>query len=203
MLILVDPFYKGEKIGYGVRGFKWEVSYQVGNNKEDLSVMAFKEIDCVVCQRLTPETLINTKGVDQWRVDCAIDKIDIKEKGTIDKIVDSLCKMEGEFENKIIDDVSSNESENINYIKGQLILCGRYLSLMSKYLDGVDIEDKDNVEILNKIELAVSLMKPFIEKEEIVELMKKDNDRNKIVSALVGLLNVQVQLTEKINKLSL
>ena len=90
-----------------------------------------------------------------------------------------------------------------NYIKGQLILCGRYLSLMSKYLDGVDIEDKDNVEILNKIELAVSLMKPFIEKEEIVELMKKDNDRNKIVSALVGLLNVQVQLTEKINKLSL
>ena len=186
-----------------MRGFKWEVSYQVGNNQEDLSVMAFKEIECVTCQKLTPETLINTKGVDQWRVDCAIDKIDIKEKGTIDKIVDSLCKMEGEFENKIIDDVSSNESENINYIKGQLILCGRYLSLMSKYLDGVDIEDKDNVEILNKIELAVSLMKPFIEKEEIVELMKKDNDRNKIVSALVGLLNVQVQLTEKINKLSL
>ena len=203
LLILVDPFYKGEKVGYGVRGFKWEVSYQVGNNQEDLSVMAFKEIECVTCQKLTPETLINTKGVDQWRVDCAIDKIDIKEKGTIDKIVDSLCKMEGEFENKIIDDVSSNESENINYIKGQLILCGRYLSLMSKYLDGVDIEDKDNVEILNKIELAVSLMKPFIEKEEIVELMKKDNDRNKIVSALVGLLNVQVQLTEKINKLSL
>ena len=130
-------------------------------------------------------------------------KIDINEKGTIDKIVDSLCKMEMEFDNKIIDDVSSNENEHINYIKGQLILCGRYLNLMSKYLDGVDIEDKDNVEIINKIELAVSLMKPFIEKEEIVELMKKDNDRNKIVSALVGLLNVQVQLTEKINQLSL
>ena len=108
-----------------------------------------------------------------------------------------------EFDNKIIDDVSSNENEHINYIKGQLILCGRYLNLMSKYLDGVDIEDKDNVEIINKIELAVSLMKSFIEKEEIVELMKKDNDRNKIVSALVGLLNVQVHLTEKINQLSL
>lgn len=210
LLILIDPFYENKKsIEYGVRGFKWNTSYQIGKNGDDLSLLSLKEIECKVCQKVSPETLINSKGLDQWRVDCAIDKLDLNEKNNIDNIVNALCKMEGSFEKKLVENVSVNEEENIHYIKGQLILCGRYLEMVSKYLEGVDLDEKneekyiENVELINKIEYALSTIKPILEKDEIIEMMKKDNDRNKTLSALVGLLNAQVHLTEKINKISL
>jgi hypothetical protein len=72
---------------------------------------------------------------------------------------------------------------------------------MYNYLKNLKEEDFD-IELLNKIVIVVSLLKPIFEKDDIIKLMKKEETNNKIVSDLVNLLNIQSYLTDKINKKS-
>ena len=209
LILLVDPNYKNDKqtsnIKYGVKMYKWEKNYLVSKNNEDLSEMLFQEINYEISKELQGQTLMHSRATDIWRVDNAVDKLE-DTPSNLDNLIQSLSQMESDFDKKI--EADFDNCENTAYIKTQLMLVVKYLELVEKYVNKImgEIDSYDEnkkmviFELLNKIEFAINMTQPLLTKGEIIETMKKDSERNKIVSALVGLLNIQVQLTETINK---
>ena len=190
ILLLVDAFHtNNEKFEYGIKTYKWNVSFHT----QSKSLMYFKEIPFEIVQKLNTFGIINEKNCEQFKFDIGLNKL---SDCNFDNIIEELEKLD-----EISESVKDNKNENLTFVKTQLKICSKYLELMYNYLKNLKDEDYD-IELLNKIVIVVSLLKPILEKDDIVKLMKKDDTNNKIVSDLVNLLNIQAYLTDKINKKS-
>ena len=194
ILLLIDAFHcNPNKFEYGIKTYKWNISYHTGKNKEDLSLMSLKEIPFEIVQKLNTFGIINEKGSEQFRIDIGLNQLSDSD---FNNIIEELEKLD-----EISKSVKDKNNENLTYICTQLKICSKYLELMYNYLKNLKEEDFD-IELLNKIVIVVSLLKLIFEKDDIIKLMKKEETNNKIVSDLVNLLNIQSYLTDKINKKS-
>ena len=190
ILLLVDAFHtNNEKIEYGIKTYKWDASFY----SENTSLMSIKEIPFEIVQKLNTFGIINEKGCEQFKFDIGLNKLSDSD---FNNIIEEIEKLD-----EISENVKDNKNENLTFVKTQLKICSKYLELIYNYLRNLKDDDFD-VELLNKIVIVVSLLKPIFEKEDIVKLMKKDDTNNKIVSDLVNILNIQAYLTDKINKIS-
>ena len=197
IVLLVDAFHKDKNnLEYGVRVFRWKSNYFSGKNKEDLSIISFSELSCQVVQKVNLSGIINTKGIDIWKIDNEIDNLDTNGITNVEGIIGAIEKISAA--NQKIED----GEENKKYIMMQLKICEKYLDFLGKYVEGVK-EGTEETELLNKINYAICLLKPFIDKNDILDIMQKDAERNKVLNSLIGLLNVQVKLTEKVNKFNI
>jgi hypothetical protein len=193
ILLLVDTFYNdNEKLDYGVKTYKWRVSFH-SKNKMDYFLMTCKEINYEIVQKLDTFGIINEKGSEQFKFDIGLNKLSDSD---FKNVIDELEKLD-----EISENVKDNKSENLVFVKTQLKICSKYLELIQNYLNNIKESDIDN-ELLNKIMMVISMLKPIFEKEEIANLMKKEHNHNRIVSDLVNILNIQAYLTDKINKIS-
>ena len=195
IILLVDPFHENkEKLEFGIKAYNWSVSYHLDNNDNDLSLMTFKKINYEIVQNLNLNSIINENGVEKFNLDYNINKIDLKNENTIKNLCEELSKMNDMNQLK-------EKNEQINYLKTQLKICEKYLEIISTYLN----ENMSNLnnEILNKINYAIYILKPLFDKEEIIDLLKKEGNKHKILNDITNILNIQVYLTEKINKLNL
>jgi hypothetical protein len=194
ILLLIDAFHcNPNKFEYGIKTYKWNISYHTGKNKEDLSLMSLKEIPFEIVQKLNTFGIINEKGSEQFKFDIGLNKLSDSD---FKNVIDELEKLD-----EISENVKDNKSENLVFVKTQLKICSKYLELIQNYLNNIKESDIDN-ELLNKIMMVISMLKPIFEKEEIANLMKKEHNHNRIVSDLVNILNIQAYLTDKINKIS-
>ena len=195
IILLVDPFHENkEKLEFGIKTYNWSVSYHLDNNENDLSLMTFKKINYEIVQNLNLNSIINENGIEKFNLDYNINKIDLKNENIIKNLCEELSKMNDMNQLK-------EKNEQINYLKTQLKICEKYLEIISTYLN----ENMSNLnnEILNKINYAIYILKPLFDKEEIIDLLKKEGNKHKILNDLTNILNIQVYLTEKINKLNL
>ena len=195
IILLVSPFHENkEKLEFGIKAYNWSVSYHLDNNENDLSLMTFKKINYEIVQNLNLNSIINENGIEKFNLDYNINKIDLKNENIIKNLCEELSKMNDMNQLK-------EKNEQINYLKTQLKICEKYLEIISTYLNE-NISNLNN-EILNKINYAIYILKPLFEKEEIIDLLKKEGNKHKILNDLTNILNIQVYLTEKINKLNL
>ena len=194
IILLVDPFHENkEKLEFGIKAYNWSVSYHLDNNDNDLSLMTFKKINYEIVQNLNLNSIINENGVEKFNLDYNINKIDLKNENTIKNLCEELSKMNDMNQLK-------EKNEQINYLKTQLKICEKYLEIISTYLNE-NISNLNN-EILNKINYVISILKPLFDKEEIIDLLNKEGNKHKILNDITNILNIQVYLTEKINKLN-
>ena len=195
IILLVDPFHENkEKLEFGIKAYNWSVSYHLDNNDNDLSLMTFKKINYEIVQNLNLNSIINENGIEKFNLDYNINKIDLKNENIIKNLCEELSKMNDMNQLK-------EKNEQINYLKTQLKICEKYLEIISTYLNE-NISNLNN-EILNKINYAIYILKPLFDKEEIIDLLKKEGNKHKILNDITNILNIQVYLTEKINKLNL
>ena len=195
IILLVDTFHENkEKLEFGIKTYNWSVSYHLDNNENDLSLMTFKKINYEIVQNLNLNSIINENGIEKFNLDYNINKIDLKNENIIKNLCEELSKMNDMNQLK-------EKNEQINYLKTQLKICEKYLEIISIYLNE-NISNLNN-EILNRINYAIYILKPLFDKEEIIDLLKKEGNKHKILNDLTNILNIQVYLTEKINKLNL
>ena len=194
IILLVDPFHENkEKLEFGIKAYNWSVSYHLDNNDNDLSLMTFKKINYEIVQNLNLNSIINENGIEKFNLDYNINKIDLKNENIIKNLCEELSKMNDMNQLK-------EKNEQINYLKTQLKICEKYLEIISTYLNE-NISNLNN-EILNKINYVISILKPLFDKEEIIDLLNKEGNKHKILNDITNILNIQVYLTEKINKLN-
>jgi hypothetical protein len=194
IILLVDTFHENkEKLEFGIKAYNWSVSYHLDNNENDLSLMTFKKINYEIVQNLNLNSIINENGIEKFNLDYNINKINLKDEKIIKNLCEELSKMNDMNQLK-------EKNEQINYLKTQLKICEKYLEIISTYLNE-NISNLNN-EILNKINYAIYILKPLFDKEEIIDLLNKEGNKHKILNDITNILNIQVYLTEKINKLN-
>ena len=195
IILLVSPFHENkEKLEFGIKAYNWSVSYHLDNNENDLSLMTFKKINYEIVQNLNLNSIINENGIEKFNLDYNINKIDLKNENIIKNLCEELSKMNDMNQLK-------EKNEQINYLKTQLKICEKYLEIISTYLNE-NISNLNN-ELLNRINYAICILKPLFDKEEIIDLLNKEGNKHKILNDITNILNIQVYLTEKINKLNL
>ena len=79
-----------------------------------------------------------------------------------------------------------------------------YLDVIEKFLEEKvskkSGDDKD-AEVLDKISNIVSKLEPLLENEEIINVLSNELNKNNNINSLTNLLEVQLNLSEKIHSL--
>ena len=123
-------------------------------------------------------------------------EIDKKEK----KTTTELLFTSEEKEEKSTDD----EKNNLLFIKNKVKQSVDYLDVIEKFLEEKvskkSGDDKD-AEVLDKISNIVSKLEPLLENEEIINVLSTELNKNNNINSLTNLLEVQLNLSEKIHSL--
>ena len=198
LIILVDPNHRNDKVlEYGVKAYTWEMK-SIKINTEVTRLLSFNQIDNEVIQDLNTLHLLNTVFSDKVNPEINLynTEIDKKEK----KTTTELLFTSEEKEEKSTDD----EKNNLLFIKNKVKQSVDYLDVIEKFLEEKvskkSGDDKD-AEVLDKISNIVSKLEPLLNNEEIINALSTELNKNNNINSLTHLLEVQLNLSEKIHSL--
>jgi len=199
LIILVDPNHRNDKIlEYGVKAYNWEMK-SIKISTEVTRLLSFNQIDNEVIQNLNTLHLLNTIFSDKVNPEIKLynTEIDKKEKKTTTELLFSS----EEKEEKINDD---SEKNNLLFIKNKVRQSVDYLDVIEKFLEEKinkkTGDDKDS-EVLDKISNIISKLEPLLGNEEIINVLSTELNKNNNINSLTHLLEVQLNLSEKIHSL--
>jgi len=123
-------------------------------------------------------------------------------KLNLTEIIEEVRKSVDE-EVKFIPNVSdSNNNMNLYNVKKQLLLTERFLIIIETYLDGNDVSKLDE-EILHQVDYLLQELNFYFDKDEVFQIIEQEFKQNQVIDSLTNLLNLQIKITEKINKFNL
>ena len=190
LLLLVDPNYQNkEKIEFGVKTYLWYMKYiKVGKSNFN-RVLAFNEISSQVVDYLTNVKIIGQNNLDSKLYDVNLDKNDKKN-------LTELFLNINEIKNNV------NQNNNVEYIKNKIEQSIEYLNVVEKVMENKEnnkgkLDEKD----YNQIAFILSKLEPIVSNEEIMSSLTKINHKNDNINSLTQLLQVQLVLANKIQKL--
>lgn len=195
---------KANDVNSAIKLYKWNKETVTNKEKKtDLSLVTFEE------KRWEISTLDYTQGenflinkdvINEEKIFYEIDDWEAEADKEIEKIIDDFAEIENsKFLGK---DVKDGLKEKIDFIKREIFVCVKYLDTFEKFVNKISekesLTEKEN-DILDKIFYVLANIKDSFEREDVVEVIKADTQRNKILDSLVSLLNAQIKITEKIN----
>ena len=190
LLLLVDPNYQNkEKIEFGVKTYLWYMKYiKVGKSNFN-RVLAFNEISSQVVDYLTNVKIIGQNNLDSKLYDVSLDKNDKKN-------LTELFLNTNENKNNV------SQNNNVEYIKNKIEQSIEYLNVVEKVMENKEnnkgkLDEKD----YNQIAFILSKLEPIVSNEEIMSSLTKINHKNDNINSLTQLLQVQLVLANKIQKL--
>ena len=190
LLLLVDPNYQNkEKIEFGVKTYLWYMKYiKVGKSNFN-RVLAFNEISSQVVDYLTNVKIIGQNNLDSKLYDVSLDKNDKKN-------LTELFLNTNESKNNV------SQNNNVEYIKNKIEQSIEYLNVVEKVMENKEnnkgkLDEKD----YNQIAFILSKLEPIVSNEEIMSSLTKINHKNDNINSLTQLLQVQLVLANKIQKL--
>jgi len=199
LIILVDPNHRSDKVlEYGVKAYTWEMK-SIKINTEVTRLLSFNQIDNEVIQDLNTLNLLNTVFSDKVNPEIKLynTEIDKKEKKTTTELLFSPDATEEKSK-------EDYEKNNLLFIKNKVKQSVDYLDVIEKFLEEKvskkDRDDKDS-EVLDKISNIVSKLEPLLENEEIINVLSTELNKNNNINSLTHLLEVQLNLSEKIHSL--
>ena len=202
LILLVDPNHKDEKVlNYGVQAFLWEMK-SIKIKTEIKRLLAFKQIETEVIQNLNTVNLLNTifneKTPELTLYNLDIDK---NEKKTTSQL---LFTSEDKDKEEIKEE--DNEKKNLIYFKNKIKQSLDYLDVIEKFLEEKVNKNEpgsqnNEDEVLDKIASMVSKLEPILNNEEILCMLSNEIHKNDNVNSLINLLQVQLNLSERIHTL--
>ena len=199
LIILVDPNHRSDKVlEYGVKAYTWEMK-SIKINTEVTRLLSFNQIDNEVIQDLNTLNLLNTVFSDKVNPEIKLynTEIDKKEKKTTTELLFSPDSTEEKSNDNY-------EKNNLLFVKNKVKQSVDYLDVIQKFLEEKvnkkDKDDKDS-EVLDKISNIVSKLEPLLENEEIINVLSTELNKNSNINSLTHLLEVQLNLSEKIHSL--
>ena len=190
LLLLVDPNYQNkDKIEFGVKTYLWYMkNIKVGKNNLN-RVLAFNEINSQVVDYLSNVKIIGQNNLDSKLYDVNLDKND---KKNLTELFLSLNENKNNF----------SQDNNVEYIKNKIEQSIDYLSVIEKIMENKDnnkgkLDEKD----YNEIAFILSKLEPVVNNEEITSSLTNNIHKNDNINSLTQLLQIQLVLANKIQKL--
>lgn len=204
LILLVDPNHKEDKVlKYGVKTYLWEIK-NIKIKNEVNRLLTFKEIENDIIENLNTVHLLNTIFNDKINPELKLFNIDIdkNDKKPINELLFSA-------EDKNKEEINGNDYEknNLLYIKNKIKQSLDFLEIIEKFLEekankkSEGAEADNEAEILDKISNIVSKLEPILENEEMINVLSNGFNKNENISSLTQLLQVQLNLSEKIHRL--
>jgi hypothetical protein len=193
ILLLLDPYFNSDKseIQYGINVYNWK-------NEENVKAMSYKEISYEVIENKMPETLLHSNLLNKNELQSYIPQAEFTNEKDFKEIIDLLRKSV-DVQLKI----NPNEkNSNIQFLKKQLLLTERFLSVIETYLN--DLTEKSyNNPIIHQVDLLLSELNNFLDNKGVLEIIQHEYKENQVIDSLTNLLDLQIKITEKINRFNL
>ena len=202
LLLLVDPNNKDDDaLKYGIKTFIWEIK-SIKIKKEVKRLLTFSQIENEVIQNLNAVNLLNSifneknPYIKLYNLD-----IDKNEKKTTSQLLFS-----SDDKNKEEIKVEDNEKKSALYFKNKVKQSLDCLEVIEKFLEeninknGTDSKDNES-EVLDQIATMVSKLEPILNSDEILSKLSNEIHKNDNVNSLVNLLQVQLNLSDRIHTL--
>lgn len=195
LLLLLDPFHQDSKvISYGAQVYNWKY-------ESDLKVMSFKSMEHQLVDLKIKAAALHSSFTNKEEIllNMNSDVANLDEKnfsGIVDMIkrsVDEELKYQFNSQDYQLNNV------NLKYLKKQLLTTERFLFVIEKYLDSDNANSLNN-ELLHKIDMLLNDLTHDFSNSELLEVMNKEFKNNQLIESLTNLLNLQLKITEKINK---
>jgi len=205
LILLVDPNHKENKVlKYGVKTYLWEIK-NIKIKNEVNRLLTFKEIENNIIENLNTVHLLNTIFKDKTNPELKLFNIDIDKNEK--KPLNQLLSAEDKNTEEINDNNNDYEKKNLLYIKNKIKQSLEFLEIIEKFLEekgnkkneGAEVDNE--AEILDKISNIVSKLEPLLENEEMSNVFCSGFNKNENIISLTQLLQVQLNLSEKIHRL--
>lgn len=197
LLLLVDPWHQSEKdFDFGVKVFNWkydETHKVMSYSKVNHELVDFNLIGSGLHSQLSnkEELLLNLNSAQS------------PEGSNTKEILEELKKQVDE-NLKIRAGTDSISNNNLYNVKKQILLTEKLLGVVENYLSGTsDFSSESNQETLFQIDYLLHTIVSYFDSDEVLKIVQKEFRDNQIIDSLTNLLNVQVHITEKINKFNL
>ena len=204
LILLVDPNYKDDKaLKYGIKTYLWEIKY-IKIKTEINRLFTFRQIENEVIENLNSVQLLNSIFNEKINPELKLFNINIEKNDK--KTINELFFSEEE-KNKEEINVNDYEKNNLVYIKNKVKQSIGLLELIEKFLEenaNKKTEGKEadsEAEVLDKISNIVSKLEPIFENDEILNILSNEIKKNNNVNSLTQLLQVQLNLSDKIHSL--
>ena len=204
LILLVDPNYKDDKaLKYGIKTYLWEIKY-IKIKTEINRLFTFRQIENEVIENLNSVQLLNSIFNEKINPELKLFNINIEKNDK--KTINELFFSEEE-KNKEEINVNDYEKNNLVYIKNKVKQSIGLLELIEKFLEenaNKKPEGKEadsEAEVLDKISNIVSKLEPIFENDEILNILSNEIKKNNNVNSLTQLLQVQLNLSDKIHSL--
>ena len=204
LILLVDPNYKDDKaLKYGVKTYLWEIKY-VKIKTEVNRLISFRKIESEVIENLNSVQLLNSIFNEKKNPELKLFNINIEKNDK--KTINELFFSE-EGKNKEETNVNDYEKSNIVYIKNKVKQSLEFLELIEKFLEentNIKSEGEEanrEAVVLDKISYIVSKLDPIFENVEIINILSNEIKKNDNINSLTQLLQVQLNLSDKIHSL--
>jgi len=197
ILLMVDPFHSSyENFKFGLNVYNWKYD-------EENKIMSYKKLPYALSDLKVNGSFLHSNLLEKEELLYHISKTQTANLNN-----KNLNEILDEIKRSVDDDlqVRSNTNNNFNNVnlhnvKKQLSLTERFLLVIENYLN--NSTQKTNDDILYKIDLVLNELVNYFDREEVLEFIRKEFRQNQIIDSLTNLLNVQVMITEKINKFNL
>lgn len=195
ILLLINPNHKDENfINFGIKAYHWDTKIiKIKGLEKSNAFIIFKQIKTEVVKELNNYDLISSNyNQNLWE---NLYKLKIDKNET--KNVHELLLNENKNDNK--PDRENNNEFIIKKIKGAI----EYLNLFEQILENLDDKGKDlvNGDDYNLIASKVAELEQVLSDEEIIKVINNDVNYKYNVDSLSQLLDVQLNLSDKIREL--
>jgi hypothetical protein len=197
ILLLVDPWHQSEKeFDFGVKVFNWRY-------EEQHKVMAYSKVNHELVDFKVSGSSLHSQLSNKEELLLHLNSAQATEGSNTKEILEELRKSVDE-NLKIRSGTESISNNNLYNLKKQILLTEKFLGVVENYLNGVtDYTSQSNQENLFQIDYLLHTIISYFESEEVLKIVEKEFRENQIIDSLTNLLNVQVRITEKINKFNL
>ena len=201
LILLVDPNHKDDKsLKYGVKTYIWEMK-SIKIKTEVIRLLSFKQIENEVTENLNTIHLLNTIFNDRINPELKLYNIDLDKNDK--KTTNELLFLNEEKKESI----NEKENNNLLYIKNKVKQSLDYLDVIEKFLEekvnkkSEGLEADNEAVILDKISNILSKLEPILENKEMIDILSNEIHKNDNINSLTQLLEVQLNLSEKIHRL--
>ena len=201
LILLVDPNHKDDKhLKYGVKTYIWEIK-SIKIKTEVIRLLSFKQIENEVTENLNTIHLLNTIFNERINPELKLYNIDLDKNDK--KTTNELLFLNEEKKESI----NEKENNNLLYIKNKVKQSLDYLDVIEKFLEekvnkkSEGLEADNEAVILDKISNILSKLEPILENKEMIDILSNEIHKNDNINSLTQLLEVQLNLSEKIHRL--
>lgn len=195
ILMLIDPWHKNDSmLDYGIQVFNWQF-------EEESKVMAYKKIHHQVLDSKVVGSILHSNLINKEQMLLNLQHSDYDGEKGLQEILEEVRKSVDE-EIKFLPTVNdSNSNMNLYNVKKQLLLTDRFLIIIDHYLTG-DV-DKLDEDILHQIDFILQELVFYFDQSGVMKIIEQEFKQTQIIDSLTNLLNLQIKITEKINKFNL